>query len=230
MLHALLWEALSSHLMLHVACYANADRNVSQNAGGAMHPAAKYFSNRASMLGVKRIYRHDQRESSILTPELISECWGIMASFCEIETYNLTITSVDDCLERAQENIACHLGVTADSELLKNLLAPLFADFGPTTFLTELCCRSEIIAEILGTSLAKHLRQNLHLDHWNRSPTDPINIADLVLRELAATRQELTRIRHLALTSQDEHLQLTTEEVGDSLILRKSHIKVKQGL
>ncbi len=222
----MLWESLSSHIYLHVQCGTDVNVNLSARGGDHTHPAAVFFSNRSSHLGVKRRHTGDLQRTTIIDGAVVAELADVLQSFEEgmvADPGGSTVMSCDECLSRVETITTCHLGVQCDKALLKKILAPLMLEFGPSRFLAQAVCRCDVMAELFGNALTNHLRKAMHAEFWDKQLPHIANLQELMLQELVQTRSQMTRVRHECLTAFEERGRLTTEQIGDSLILRKSH-------
>jgi hypothetical protein len=240
MLHAMIWDAIGEHLHFGVSALSTGQskshRPSRVKCVDDVHNAIRYFSRRRVSAEDDYVRPKDvayQDGSIIMTPSIFVEAGQELSRFeCAACTSSLTrcdTTSAEDCCQHIADIVACNVGVSVDCKLLHDLLAPVIAIYGPSDFLAHACCRSDIMFECIGESLAHQLRIATHTEFWGRPPPSNEGATQTILAELVRTRQALTQMRHTVLSASENRVEISTELVGDSLILRTGHANKTAG-
>ena len=234
MLHAMIWDAIGEHLHFNVSALATG-QSCSRRASRVkcvenVHNAIRYFSRYRSIAEDDYARPQDvayQDGSIFMTPSMFVEAGQELSRFdsaaCISSPTRVDTTNAEDCCQRIADIVACNVGVSVDCKLLHNVLAPVIATYGPSDFLAHACCRSDLMFECIGESLAHQLRIATHTEFWGRLPPSNEGATQTILAELVRTRQALTQMRHTVLSAVENRVEISTELVGDSLILRTGH-------
>jgi len=136
--------------------------------------------------------------------------------------------STPECAGLLVDLCASALGVEVQTDLVTDHIAPLFISCLPCNkFAVRVIARSQIMNELLGDGLAKHLIAAICAADYDLPETVMPVASNVVLQELASTRAALSRLRFAVLNANARNEHVSSEVVGESFILRARAVDMK---
>ncbi len=125
------------------------------------------------------------------------------------------ITSAD-CLQEIASICACAFGVEANVGAVSELVEPILIEgtAEPCRLFAYIALRTPIANELLGDTLAKHIRPYVHNLQFDLPPPVMPMSSQLLLQELTDTRAALTQIKYRARASSELRAPMQANDIG----------------
>lgn len=136
--------------------------------------------------------------------------------------------SIEELCNAVAELVRSVAGVCIDKHLLQEHVAPLCREFGSSLLLAHTVCRSDILAEVTGQTLARAVRSSVHFIFHNAlpQPADGTTL-QLMLQELVETKQAFTKFKSAAAAGFVGHFDFAVESKGDTMITRTQKMSAR---